>query len=274
MVSELVASLWAELGAVEGERRHSSFAIDPEALLVFSAELSDRDPWTDDLIDEWCARNARLLSRTRVERLARDVRPEPPIMLPERDVRGARPDADLARPALLSLRLRAAFGVNARAELLGYLLAEPGRPRTITRLLDEVAYERRAITHALEGLRLAGWVGVMDEARPVRFLLERPEPLRSLVGDLPKFFMRWRALFRVLRALLAIDRPRVRDRTMLNIEMMHLEERMVPDLAAAGLERPYFLRTTGEPFSETLARWALELVRDLAAGRTDLFEGV
>lgn len=67
---EFAWSQWVQLG-VSGQRSRSDrWAMDPEALVLFTAEVARRDPRLFDEMLDWLSRNQRLLSLQRLRNLA------------------------------------------------------------------------------------------------------------------------------------------------------------------------------------------------------------
>src|SRR2546426_5066188 len=66
---ELSWSLWAELGVAGWTRRHTSHAIDPEPLIIFTASLGDADPRLRDEATDWCIAYGRYVSAARLRNL-------------------------------------------------------------------------------------------------------------------------------------------------------------------------------------------------------------
>lgn len=134
---------WAELGVSGWTATHRDWAIDPEPLIVFTAFLEDNDPRLRDEATDWCIRNWRYISKTRLKNLARDqpqnVREAfgefsatigdhagviwPHATAPRRyTVTGRSNQPQLDQASMVWLRLRAMFGLGARTEILRYFL--------------------------------------------------------------------------------------------------------------------------------------------------------
>jgi hypothetical protein len=238
---ELVWSLWAELGVSGWNRRHDGVAIDVEPLIIATSHLGTRD---DRLLTEsldWCVLNARFVSAVRLRNLlptfsntarkgfdkfAATVRKHKPVSWPGETAvsalkwaptgRSAVPD--LNRPALVQLKLRALFGVSARAEILLRMLPEPTRPFGISELSMYTAFGKDNLSDALDLLALGGVVvrNVMTTAGNVQvFRLAVVEGLRSLLVDVPtpSNFPFWAARFRVITHLIDFAASAPTDRT-------------------------------------------------------------
>ena len=97
----------------------------------------------------------------------------------------------LERPALIQLRLRAIWGVSARAEVLRVMLADGDRFMGISEVAAAVAFGKDAVAEALDSLHRGG---VLEEAgaRNQRLLrLGRRNDLVRLVGSEPDWKRSW-----------------------------------------------------------------------------------
>ena len=134
---------WAALG-VDATVKRDEAVVDPEALVALTAELGDADARLRDLSTDWCVAYGRYVNGSRLKQVCRELGtpadaigeyvatvaasggPSWPMATqprPEYKRRGkARMDTatSLAR---LRIRLRAAVGVNARADVHADLLA-------------------------------------------------------------------------------------------------------------------------------------------------------
>ncbi len=238
---ELVWSLWAELGVSGWNRRHEGVAIDLEPLIIATSHLGSRN---DRLLREsldWCVMNARFVSAVRLRNLlpsfsdaaqkgfgkfAATVRKHKPVSWPSQTGASALKWAptgrsvvpELDRPALVQLKLRALFGVSARAEILLRMLPEPTRPFGISELSMYTAFGKDNLSDALDLLVLAGAVvrNLMTTAGNVQvFRLAAEEGLRSLLVDVPSpnGFPFWIARFRLLTHLIDFAASAPTDRT-------------------------------------------------------------
>jgi hypothetical protein len=219
---ETLWSLWAELSVSGWSRRHSSTAIDLEPLILFTSWLGQYDARLRDESIDWCVTNARLVSGARLRNLLRHTSAEVRRSFDDYSatvkshVRVAWPGsgtawpmvpsgksgvADLKRPALIQLTLRAICGVSARAEVLKLLVSGLDREWSTAKLAEQAAYGKDNVAAALDLLASAGLV---DEARvgnSFRYTLRREGALRSLVGVVPGRFPRWEPVFATMEVL-------------------------------------------------------------------------
>lgn len=200
---------WSALGAgTLHEERPASSIIDPEALLLLSLYLIPAERRLRDLTKWWAEVGSDLLSVQRTKTLAKDF----PAVTTERihtysrwatqagDKRWrkyAEEEIDTAHernrkgpdepkfssPASLLLRLRAGFGVSAKADVLAFLLGKAGQPSTVRKTVEATGYSRATVSGALEDLSRAAFID-KGSGRPAEYrapthswtaLLWRPE---------------------------------------------------------------------------------------------------
>lgn len=280
---DLAWSLWAELGVPGWDRRHTSHAIDPEPLVIFTAWLGDTDPRLRDESIDWCIRYGRHVSGARLRNLLADepedrrssfgwyaatVNANSPFRWPSAtEPRSYKPTgkarlADLHRASLISLRLRSIFGVTARAEILRAMLGNPGPALAAADLAPDVGYTKRNVAEALEALRIAGLLEVSPWRNQLRYRLAKVDELLSLVGAVPAIFPRWRFIFRVLMRLL--ETVRTTEGLQSSVRLVETDKAlrtMDGDLRNADLPNP---GPSDQPREEAFSSWANNLVRSLA----------
>lgn len=192
---EVARAQWSALtssAAPAGGKRPRAI-VDPEALVLLSLALRGREQRLDDLVFAWARRGSALLSVQRMTSLAetfpqatRDALGEFAAEAGDRRWRAhagpsnedrAAPHTGLlgpmrltAGPALL-LRLRAGFGVGAKADLLTFLLGLRGAPASVSLMAAATAYSGRAMRTAAEEMALAGFIERMDTA-PVTYVAD------------------------------------------------------------------------------------------------------
>lgn len=286
LVLDLCWSLWAELGVSGWQRRHQQVAMDPEPLVVFTAALGDLDPRLRDEATDWCIANGRWISAARLRNLLRDesgpVREAygelaatvalhgklrwPGTTRPRPYRPTGRSEApDFGRPALISLRLRALFGVGARAEVLRLFLRDPQAALPAAELAPEAGFTKRNVAEALDALRLAGVLEAMPVRNQLRYRLARPRELRALLDPLPRVFPRWQPRFRILlRVLDAVREVEDAPPLVAAVEAARALEELAPHLRAADA-KPAPREVTGEELWDSFRTWAIDVARAWAA---------
>ena len=190
---------WAALGAPVssgGDFPHS--VIDPEALLLLSCVLRGRERRLDDVLAWWAEAGAALTSVQRAATLrkafptsasaglgafaraalaAGDGRwrglsshaEDGEVVLVTRGKRGR--DVQLVAAPALMLRLRAAFGVGVKADLLSVLLALDGGEATVRALTLSTGYTAAAVRRAAQEMAAARTVQG-TRGRPAAFYVD------------------------------------------------------------------------------------------------------
>ncbi|MGC4068695.1 MAG: hypothetical protein QM784_29395 [Polyangiaceae bacterium] len=210
---------WSALG-VAGSNACDTVAIDLEALLLLTGVVSDFDPRLRDEALDWCSKCGHLISKPRLKQLlsaaaseTRDAFGEfagtlgsiAEVDLPGADkaralgvrLSGKSQLADLSTPALFNLRVRAIFGIGARADLLTALLGSK-LPNWSAPELVHVGYTRRNLAQILDDLAKAEVLRVRRERNQLRYEWQRRSELEALVRPLPAHVPRWPALMRLL----------------------------------------------------------------------------
>jgi hypothetical protein len=289
---DLAWSLWAEMGVSGWARRHTSWMIDPEPLILFTAALRDADARLRDESTDWCIRYGRYVSAARLRRLLNLESPDSRVAFGEyaatvnthaavswsgaTDSRDYRPSGRSAletfeRPALISLRLRALFGVGARAEIIRAFVAQPLSSPVTADLAEVAVYTKRNVEKELESLRLAGLTRVTRLRGQLRHRLAAPQELLAFVGPSPVVFPRWDV---VLRVLSTIRRTAIRaeglEPAVRAVEARRAIRILKPELERSNLDHPD-TSVTGDAFWTAFEQWACQITAKLATGDADLF---
>jgi len=217
---------WVELGVSGWTETHSDWAIDPEPLIVFTAFLGDEDARLRDEATDWCVRNWRYVSKTRLKNL---VREQPAAMRgafgafaatvgdhagvvwpyasePRRfTVTGRSAAPQLDKPSMVWLRLRAMFGLGARTEILRYFLShDDGRSSTAT-ISTATNYTKRNVSEECESLAHAGVLSVRPMGNRFYYSLAKRAELEPFVGSMPAITPNWISMFGIARQLVSLE---------------------------------------------------------------------
>jgi DNA-binding transcriptional ArsR family regulator len=286
-VLEFCWGVWAELGVSGWARSHQGWAIDVEPFIIFTAAIGGRDPRLRDESTDWCIRNWRLVSRVRLRNILRDQSAEVldswgpfaatvnaragtdwPEATTERNYQvtgrsGLRPLTD---PSMTYLRIRAIFGLGARAEILRYLLYNIDFDRISAQMLAEgTNYGKRQVSEAAEWLAQAGVLRQRMHANRNIFSLADRASLKRFVGAQPDFAPEWNNLLLIVETVLGLSDAFEKSPTdVLRVETRRALRRVEPALDELGIAGPRS-RSGVEAVGEW-RRWASELMSDLAAG--------
>ncbi|MDQ1436881.1 MAG: hypothetical protein QOK43_510 [Acidimicrobiaceae bacterium] len=220
---------WSELGVSGWPTTHRDWAIDPEPLILLTAWLKDADRRLRDEATDWCVRYERRISKARLKNLvaaqpddvraaygvfAATVSAHVPSAWPgATSPRTFRPTGrsslpSLDRPSLAWLRMRAVFGLGARAEVLRYLLANrgsSGHGLSAAVLARRTGYAKRIVADECDSLNHAGLLTARAVGNRFTYSLTRPSRLADFVGELPSIQPDWTAVGNVARVLTGLD---------------------------------------------------------------------
>lgn len=223
---------WAALGAMAAATPARTI-VDPEALVLMSLSLAVDDQGErrlGELVASWGVINAPLLSVQRMSNLAKDY-PEttrrqlgsvaqrwvvegkdhrwtsladPHGGTAQRSTKARSIPAPLSQPAALMLRLRKAFGVGLRADVLAFLVATPGRTHGIRAVATATRYTPAPLRRTMADMADAGLIERVAGEGPEQFTMDVPRWARALTlpAGLP-MWPYWHELFGVTLALLA-----------------------------------------------------------------------
>jgi len=207
---KVVWQQWAAVGGMVSARGRAASLVDPEALVLTSLALRSSEPRLTDVLGDWVLRNSDLLSVQRIRNLSAAYPEEvrsglgaiARIALTEgRDHRwkaldsdAVSPAAELARrlnkrraarvrvgePAALMLRLRLAFGVGIKADVLTLLLTQEfGEWASVAEVARATGYTVAAVRKAISDLAEARVIEAMAGTR-VEYRASRPRWLGLL----------------------------------------------------------------------------------------------
>ena len=287
---ELAWSLWAGLGIPAWVGHHESQAIDPEHLILFTAFLRDDDPRLRDEATTWCVHFGRYLSTVRFRNLLMTEAPtvrsafgefsatinaHSRLALPAATTpRAYRPTAgpslsEFDQHSQVALRLRAAFGVNARAEILRILLAEAaGHGRSVADMATEAGFTKRNIADACVALEMGSVLLETRVRNQFRYRLRDSEAFKRFLGSVPDAFPPWRSVFHVVERLLETVRSAESlPAQVQQIEALKVVDELTGDLQIARVYPPQLKRPAFDAWS-AFTDWAIHLVSDWAEGRS------
>lgn len=287
---DLAWSQWTELGVTGPFRRHDQVLLDPEALVAFTAALGDLDPRLRDESIDWCVHFGDAISVSRLKNLlqdgigtrqvfdhyARAVNAASRLRWPTADagategpdkpqLSGKSRQADLHRPALLRLRLRAIFGVGTRADVVAELLY--ATEKTAAELAS-IGYSKRQVASTLDDFTRAGLLRRRKEGNSYRFELTNPADLEPLVGSPPIYYAHWADCFRALLALAELLDERTGDSERLRL----LAAQRVLSGVVSSLEKLRWgapVSIAPKPLWPEIVRWSIERAQQAAHGAPD-----
>lgn len=277
---------WVELGVSGWTETHSDWAIDPEPLIVFTAFLGDEDARLRDEATDWCVRNWRFVSKTRLKNL---VRAQPPaardafgvfaatigehagVVWPYASeprrfaVTGRSAAPQLDEPSMVWLRLRAMFGIGARTEILRYFLSHHDGRSSAAAICAATNYTKRNIAEECETLAHAGVLSVRPMGNRFYYSLAKRTQLEVFLGSMPTITPNWIAMFGIARQLVRLESAAETGTTRtLAVKARTAIDEIEEELDELGIEPPNTdlrgedlwpaIRSLGR---ETLGEWSL-----------------
>lgn len=201
VTTDLAWREWSAIGGSATVGKSLLSIVDPEALVLASLFLADREPRLTNVLFSWVELNASLLSVQRMKNLQKDY----PIEVHDRVAKFANETRTLAKhprwrslaphdgtvataivpevsrainapsnvPSNLMLRLRLGFGVGTKADVMAVALGSDV-PRTIKELSDALSYTAVGIRSAVGDLERAGFL-VEAGGRPAAYSATRSD---------------------------------------------------------------------------------------------------
>ena len=227
---ELLWGAWAELGVSGWGRTHSDWVVDPEPLIIRTAEVGDEDPRLRDETLDWCIHYWRYVSRVRLRALLRDRTnrsleawgwfaatvnehsnarwPAGTEAIPYK-ITGRSSLTTMKQPSRAWLRMRAMFGVGARTEILRFFLSGTTLGST-TVITDSVGYAKSNVVNECDSLDKAGVLRRRRIGNRYYYSLARSEALHEFVGEIAPYRPSWTALLGMTSALVELEAASVR----------------------------------------------------------------
>jgi hypothetical protein len=270
-----IAAGWIALGGqLEGDP--DATVVDPEALIAATAELARDEDRILGVALDWCVAYGEAVNSSRLRRIARSMDAsaalasfavlvgasggptwsEGAVATPlAASLRGKVAVRDLSAPARLVWRLRCAFGVNARADVLALLLSCPaGTQMRVADIARRTGFSKRNAAVAIDSMRLAGVVETDRKGNSDHVALPVDSPLRAFLPhpvEAPDWTSRWTVAIELLRlAERLADAP---DGAVI-VEERLAADSLVPKLRDAGLPRPD-LTFRGSAFPAAFDSW-------------------
>jgi hypothetical protein len=287
---DTAARQWKALGvALAGETHVGDGAIDPEALILFTAALGDADARVRDESMDWCVQHGdRLISTSRLRNIRNLLPPESsdrvdtyiatvnehgrtrwPVHSDSIRARDLSPSGKSVLPRLgksiplLRLQLRALFGVTARAEVILALSVGEARKRFQSASeLSSTGYSKRNVALVLEDLALCELVTTKRLGNRVGYRLDAGARLATLAPAIRGASMvRWdRRLALLIAASVMVDRVEKKKPVLRSVEARRFATAHTDDFDALAMTVPDV--EDPETYFEVLVTWALEELAD------------
>jgi hypothetical protein len=268
---------WIALG-VDAVGERDDAVVDPEALVALTAELGDADARLRDVSTDWCVAYGRYVNGARLKQVVRELGTPPEAIgeyvatvaaaagptwpmatrpRPGYVTRGKARLGSALSPSLLRIRLRAAFGVNARADIFAALLAASSTGLSVADLARTTRFTKPSVAFAVDALVLAGLLEerlVGNERRLV--LMSAGEILPGLTPPVAQ--PDWVARFGVALAALRFTSQAELPLSARAIEARRVSESLRTRILSEGLPQPN-TSALGDQFADAFDRWVVQL---------------
>ena len=204
-VSRFVWSVWGEIGVPSTDRRVVDLAIDMEALIHLTNSVAEHDPRLVSHTASWQHAFPEFISKARMKRIGDGGA----LGVPGNDRSRAMSGPSvvvLSGASAIQLRMRAALGVSARAELIRqFLLDTLGARRSTSELAQLSGYTKRNTEKALISLERSGWIARIEGGTSLQWSLTGHAALADLFAPVPTSNTSFLALSKIVEELLLLD---------------------------------------------------------------------
>lgn len=220
LLIDLAWSLWTELGVAGIKRYHQNCLIAPEELILLTAVIADIDPRLRDEALDWCTRYYHFISISRLRTLVKTLgssiyepfsvfaatlnsvskanwplftKAIPLKFTPSGKSKLPRCEA----PSLLYLRLRALFGVGARADLITFFLTQKKNDFTASDT-TEIGYTKSSLAALLDSFVQSGFFDAFVIRNQRNYCFIKRDQMKKILGQIPEVIPPWRHILEVI----------------------------------------------------------------------------
>ena len=269
-----IACQWVSLG-VNLVGPPDDTLVDIEAVIVMTALFGRDESRVFEGALDWAARYGSTVNAARLKAIAAEVDtdlaplstfaamvagaggPSWPmagdVRLPYQ-ARGKVQVPDLRTPAVLSWRMRSAFGVAARADIMTVLATLPGASWSHAELARLTRSTKRNVTLAASALALADVVEIEHVGNEQRIRLTRHAGFRDWLGRRPPRFIDWAGRYAIVARVLPFEVGPTATPAVQAIEARALIETIRSSIRRTDLPEPD-TSVLGESFGDEFRRW-------------------
>ncbi len=285
---DLTWSLWTELGVAGVIRKHQNCLISVEELILLTALLAEEDPRLRDEALDWCTRYHHFISITRLRTLIKTLGPS--VLGPFSAFAATLNSVSRANwptfssatawkfipsgksqpprcelPALLSLRVRALFGVGARADLITFFLTQEKGDFTASDT-TEIGYNKRSLADLLDDFVKSRLFDAFTKRNQRYYSFIKCDQMRTAIGLLPEAVPSWRQILEVLLPLRnCIKQVEKQSASTKTIEVRNVLKKMEDTLRKLHLTPPP-MQDDLLVYWSSFADWIIEIVQSFAQG--------
>lgn len=287
-LADLAWSLWSGLGVAGVDQQHKNCLIALEELIILTAVIAESDPRLRDEALDWCSKYHNFISVNRLRTLVNGLGEQVfesfslfaatlnsiaqtrwPVFTEVSSLRvplsGKSMLPSCEAPALLTLRLRAMFGVGIRADLLAFCLTRGANNFTAIDTV-KIGYNKRSLAEVLESFVQSGLLTSSMMGNRRVYTLSKQNELHVLIGNLPKIAPDWHSILEVIIALRAILRESesfsVSSKVIVSRNVL---KRLESYLKILGLSSPPISDDLDE-YWDSFCQWFLNTLREVGQG--------
>lgn len=285
---DLAWSLWTELGVAGVKRRHQHWLIAPEELILLTVIVAELDPRLRDEALDWCSRYHHYISISRLRALVKAFGPsisapfskfaatlnsvseaDWPLFTAATPLKfipsGKSKPPQCELPALLYLRLRALFGVGARADLVTFFLTQKKGDFTASDT-TEIGYNKRSLADILDSFVQSGFFDVFTTRNHRNYCFVKRDQMIKILGLFPEVIPSWKLILEVLLPLRAcIQQIEKKSEGTKIIEIRNTLAKIEDKLRKLNLTPPP-LQTDFHAYWDSFSDWVLRMLQSIAEG--------
>jgi len=286
---------WRSLGLLITAPRRGQWIVDPEALVLVSLSLRDRERRLWDVLASWAKTSSKLLSVQRVKNLMSNYPSRTADRLAEfarlaiadggdqrwrklagtksgprpRDQRLSSPGPRGWEPAALMVRLRLGIGVGLQADILTFLLSLRGEWASARLIAEAIGYSVYAVRRTADKMAEARFLTTTTN-KPLEYRVDT-SAWRAVLGfgeDVPPWRY-WHQAYAFVADLVACAEEQELEastRYLLSSRLRDLTEKHQDALRLNRIPSPEPRRFTGEEYLTAFDQVAEGLVRWLTEG--------
>lgn len=276
-VRDRLAAQWITVGvSLPGDPDRS--LVDLEALIVMTALRGGAEPRLTDGALDWCVRYGTAINGGRLRAVSTEIGgdagvvagfaatvaaaggPRWPVAMGEGRPYQSRDKAlvtHLRAPGAFAWRLRSAFGVAVRADIVAVLASSPGWAPSIAELAAATRSTKRNVAIATRSLQLGEVVEIDRVGNEQRVRLTGHAGFHDWLGAVPDP-ADWTSRYSIAEAVCAFDEREAMPLVVAAVEARVLVARLLPGIQRAGFPLPD-IDVKGGAFSEAFDSWSVAL---------------
>jgi len=281
-VRDRLAAQWIALGvSLPGDADRT--LVDPEALIVMTALRGGAEPRLTEGALDWCVRYGTAINGGRLRAITAEIGgdaravagfaatvavaggPRWPVAVGEGRPYQSRDKTlvtNLRAPGAFAWRLRSAFGVAVRADIVAVLASSPGWAPSIAELAAVTRSTKRNVAIATRSLKLGEIVEIDRVGNEQRVRLTSHAGFHDWLGAVPDP-ADWASRYAIAEAVCAFGERRAMSAVVAAVEARVLVARLLPGIQRTGFPTPD-IDVKGNAFTAAFDSWLVALAAAIA----------